>query len=166
MVFSKTLPKYRIFNFLDPERDTSNTGYQAMQAKIAIGSGKVFGRGLFEGVQTQYNYIPEKQTDFIFAVIGEELGLIGGLILILLYFLLLYRLFKIAKNSKDTFGSLMVTGFAAMFLIHIWENIGDHRSYAYNRYSTSLFKLRRNLPIGKFNMYRHCIKCRSSQRGA
>ena len=120
----KPYQRDRIFNFLDPERDTSNTGYQAIQAKIAIGSGKVFGRGLFEGVQTQYNYIPEKQTDFIFAVIGEELGLIGGLILILLYFLLLYRLFKIAKNSKDTFGSLMVTGFAAMFLIHIWENIG------------------------------------------
>lgn len=120
----KPYQRDRIFNFLDPKRDTSNTGYQAMQAKIAIGSGKVFGRGLFKGVQTQFNYIPEKQTDFIFAVIGEELGLIGGLILILLYFVLLYRLFKIAKNSKDTFGSLMVTGFAAMFLIHIWENIG------------------------------------------
>lgn len=114
----------RIFNFLDPERDPIGSGYQALQSKIAIGSGKVFGRGLFQGVYTQYNYIPEKQTDFIFAVIGEELGLMGGLILILLYFILLYRLFKIAKNSKDTFGSLMVTGFAAMFLIHIWENIG------------------------------------------
>ncbi|HMM69265.1 MAG TPA: FtsW/RodA/SpoVE family cell cycle protein, partial [Gudongella oleilytica] len=68
----------RIFNFLDPERDTTNTGYQALQGRIAIGSGKMFGRGLFKGTQTQFNYIPEKQTDFIFAVLAEELGFIGG----------------------------------------------------------------------------------------
>ena len=114
----------RIFNFLDPERDTSNTGYQAMQGRIAIGSGKVSGRGLFKGVYTQFNYIPEKQTDFIFAVIGEELGLIGGLTLIILYFIMLYRLIKIAKDSNDMFGSLMVIGITAMFVAHIWENIG------------------------------------------
>lgn len=119
-----TYQKNRIFNFLDPERDTSNTGYQAMQGKIAIGSGKIFGRGLFEGVQTQYNYIPEKQTDFIFAVVGEELGLMGGLGLILLYFIMLSRFIRIARKSKDLFGSLMVIGFAAMFVFHIWENIG------------------------------------------
>lgn len=119
-----TYQKDRVFNFLDPERDTSVTGYQAMQGRIAIGSGKVFGRGLFEGVQTQFNYIPEKQTDYIFAVIGEELGLMGGLGLIFLYFVLLQRFIKIAKNSKDLFGSLMVVGIAAMFVFHIWENIG------------------------------------------
>lgn len=116
--------KNRIFSFLDPESDLTGTGYQAMQSRIAVGSGKIFGRGLFEGVQTQYNYIPEKHTDFIFAVIGEELGLIGGGALIILYFILIYRLLKIAKNSSDTFSSLMVTGIVAMFLIHIWENIG------------------------------------------
>lgn len=120
----KPFQRNRIFSFLDPEADIAGTGYQAMQSKIAIGSGKIFGRGLFQGVQTQFNYIPEKQTDFIFAVVGEELGLIGGLALILLYFIMLARLIKIARNSKDTFGSLMVVGFAAMFLIHIWENIG------------------------------------------
>ncbi|MBC8589194.1 rod shape-determining protein RodA [Paratissierella segnis] len=114
----------RIFNFLDPERDMSNTGYQAMQGKIAIGSGKVFGRGLFQGVYTQYNYIPEKQTDFIFAVIGEELGFLGGIVLILLYLIMLQRMIKIAKNSTDTFGSCMCIGIVAMFLFHIWENIG------------------------------------------
>ncbi|MCK9443228.1 MAG: rod shape-determining protein RodA [Tissierellaceae bacterium] len=116
--------KDRIYNFLDPERDTSNTGLQAYQGKIAIGSGKVFGRGLFEGVQTQFNYIPEKQTDFIFAVVGEELGLLGGLGLIFLYFVMLSRFIRIARKSNDLFGSLMVVGFAAMFLFHIWENIG------------------------------------------
>lgn len=120
----KPYQKERILSFINPEKDLSNTGYQAMQSKIAIGSGKIFGRGLFKGVQTQYNYIPEKQTDFIFAVVGEELGLIGGLTLILLYFILLYRLIKIAKNSQDKFGSLMIIGFVAMFLVHIWENIG------------------------------------------
>lgn len=120
----KPYQRNRIFNFLDPERDLSNTGYQAMQSRIAIGSGKIFGRKLFQGVYTQYNFVPEKQTDFIFAVIGEELGLIGGLALIFLYFIMLTRIIMIAKNNKDLFGSLMVTGFAAMFLIHIFENIG------------------------------------------
>jgi rod shape determining protein RodA len=120
----KDYQKDRIISFINPEMDVSNTGYQAMQSKIAIGSGKIFGRGLFKGVQTQYNYVPEKQTDFIFAVVGEELGFVGGFILILLYFLLLYRLIKIARNSNDMFGSMMIIGFTAMFFIHIWENIG------------------------------------------
>lgn len=121
------LDKYqrdRIFNFLEPERDISNTGYQAMQGKIAIGSGKVFGRGLTQGVYTQYNYIPAKHTDFIFAVVAEELGFIGGVVLIFLYFIMLQRFIKIAKNSTDMFGSCMCIGMAAMFLFHIWENIG------------------------------------------
>lgn len=116
--------KNRVFNFLNPERDTSDTGYQAMQGKIAIGSGKVFGRGLFEGTQTQYNYIPAKQTDFIFAVLVEELGFFGGASLIFLYFIMIQRFIKIGKNSSDLFGSLMCVGIAAMFLFHIWENIG------------------------------------------
>lgn len=116
--------KNRFFNFFDPERDTSNSGLQAMQGRIAIGSGKVFGRGLFQGTQTQFNYIPEKQTDFIFAVIAEELGFVGGAILILLYFVMIHRIIKIAKNSVDKFGSFMAIGFVGMFLFHIWENIG------------------------------------------
>lgn len=116
--------KDRFFDFLEPERNPIGTGYQALQGKIAIGSGKVFGRGLFEGVFTQFNYIPEKQTDFIFAVLVEELGFIGGISLIGLYFLLITRLIRIAKNSNDLFGSLMVIGIAAMLVFHIWENIG------------------------------------------
>ena len=119
----KDYQRKRVLNFLDPEHDTSNSGYQAMQAKIAVGSGKIHGRGLFKGVQTQFGYIPEKHTDLIFAVIGEELGLIGGIVLLLLYFMMLYRLIKIAQETKDTFGSLMVIGIAGMLGIHIWENI-------------------------------------------
>lgn len=116
--------KDRFFDFLEPERNPIGTGYQALQGKIAIGSGKVFGRGLFQGVFTQFNYIPEKQTDFIFAVLVEELGFLGGVGLIALYFILITRLIRIAKNSNDLFGSLMVIGIAAMFVFHIWENIG------------------------------------------
>ncbi len=115
--------KDRIFNFLEPERDSSGTGYQAMQSKIAVGSGKVFGRGLFQGVYTQFQYIPVKESDFIFAVIVEELGFLGGLALIILYFLFLNRIIKISKNSTDLFGSLMLIGIVSIFVFHIFENI-------------------------------------------
>src|SRR6056297_2136244 len=114
----------RIRVFFNPSLDPQGAGYQVLQSKIAIGSGKLFGRGLFEGVQNQYGFLPAKETDFIFAVIGEELGLIGGLILIFLYAVLLYRMIKLSKNALDTFGSLMVIGFSGMMLFHIFENIG------------------------------------------
>lgn len=114
----------RIFNFLNPTRDTMGSGYQALQSQIAVGSGKLFGMGLYKGSQTQFGFLPEKQTDFIFAVVGEELGLIGGLILLALYFVMLYKLIIIAKNARDTFGKLIVTGVFAMLFIHILENIG------------------------------------------
>ncbi len=116
--------KERILNFMNPGRDASNTGYQALQSKIAIGSGKIFGRGLFNGTQTQLNYLPEKQTDFIFAVLVEELGFIGGAILLVLYFILLMRMIKIARNTSDTFASLVVTGIASLMFFHIFQNIG------------------------------------------
>ncbi len=116
--------KDRIFNFLDPERDASNTNYQAIQGRIAIGSGKFWGRGLFKGVQTQFQYIPQKQDDFIFPVIVEELGFVGGLFLIILYFIFLKRLIEIARESTDLFGSLIVIGIAAILVFHVFENIG------------------------------------------
>lgn len=114
----------RIIMFLNPELDPSGSGYQVIQSKIAIGSGQMFGRGYQEGVQNQYGFLPTKETDFIFAVIGEELGFVGGISLILLYAILLFRLIKIAKNSNDMFGSLIVIGIMGMFLFHILENIG------------------------------------------
>jgi len=119
-----TYQKNRIFDFLDPERDPLGSGYQGLQAKIAVGSGKLFGRGLFNGTQNQYNYIPEKHTDFIFAVLVEELGFVGGATLILLYYIMIRRIIRTSKNCTDLFGSLMCIGFAAMFLFHIFENIG------------------------------------------
>lgn len=114
----------RLLDFLQPERDPTGTGYQALQGKIAIGSGQLFGRGLYQGTQTQYNYLPAKQTDYIFAVLAEELGFLGGVALIFLYFVMLERFITIAKKSEDLFGSLVVIGIFANFLFHIWENIG------------------------------------------
>jgi rod shape determining protein RodA len=114
----------RIVTFFYPELDPDDTGYQVIQSKTAIGSGMIYGRGLYKGVQNQLGYLPTKETDFIFAVIGEELGLVGGLILLFLYAVLLYRLIRIAKNAANMFGSLIVTGITAMLLFHIFENIG------------------------------------------
>jgi len=114
----------RIVSFFYPEIDPEDTGYQVIQSKTAIGSGMIYGRGLYKGVQNQLGYLPTKETDFIFAVIGEELGLFGGLFLLSLYALLLYRLVKIAKNSSNLFCSLISSGIAAMLFFHIFENIG------------------------------------------
>lgn len=114
----------RIVTFFYPELDPEDTGYQVIQSKTAIGSGMIYGRGLYKGVQNQLGYLPTKETDFIFAVIGEELGLAGGLFLLLLYSVLLYRLVRIGRHASNLFGSLIVTGITAMLLFHIFENIG------------------------------------------
>lgn len=116
--------KNRILDFLDPTRDVTGSGFQSLQGRIAIGSGLWTGRGLFKGVQTQNNFIPEKQTDYIFPVLAEETGFIGAFILIALYGLMLHRFIIIAKNSKDLYGSLVTMGVAGMLLAHIFENIG------------------------------------------
>lgn len=116
--------KNRILNFLYPERDISGTGYQAIQGKIAVGSGKFTGRGLFKGPQNQFNFIPEKQTDSIFPVFVEEMGFVGGVTLISLYSIILYRFISLSKKTTSVFNQLMIIGIFAMFLAHIFENIG------------------------------------------
>lgn len=116
--------KNRIYDFLDPSRDAMGSGRQVIQGKIALGSGKLFGRGLFKGTQNMYKYVPEKHTDSIFAIVGEETGFIGGTLIILLYYSMLRRMISIAKNSDTVFGSAMVSGFLGMFLFHIVQNIG------------------------------------------
>ncbi|MDD7592676.1 MAG: rod shape-determining protein RodA [Peptoniphilaceae bacterium] len=118
------LQKERILNFIDPLRDINGTGYQIYQGLIAIASGRVFGKGYMQGTQTHYGFIPERDTDYIFAVLTEEFGFIGGLVLIALYALLLYRMIRIAYRAKDTFSKTLVVGIAAMLFIHIFENIG------------------------------------------
>lgn len=125
-IFWFRLPEYarnRVFDFLEPERDILGSGLQAYMGKISIGSGQFWGRGLFEGVQNNSNYILIKHSDFIFAVIGEELGFVGSAFLILMYSFLIIRMISIAKNS-DYFSRIVISGIIALFFIHIWENIG------------------------------------------
>lgn len=114
----------RIENFLNPSRDASGSNWQQQQGMIAIGSGMLNGRGYLNGSQSQYGYIPEKETDFIFSVLAEELGFIGAIIMIALFTILILRLVDIAKTSNNTFISLLVTGIAGLIFIHIFENIG------------------------------------------
>lgn len=116
--------KNRILNFINPERDISDTGYQALQGKIAIGSGKFSGRGFLKGPQNQFNFIPEKQTDSIFPVFVEEMGFVGGITLISAYFIIVYRFLKISRKTESVYKRLIVIGISAMLLIHVFENIG------------------------------------------
>jgi rod shape determining protein RodA len=120
----------RIMTFIFPETDLLGKGLQVYRSKMTIGSGQLFGKGLFHGIQTQnsssvssYN-VPEKQTDFIFSVIGEELGFIGSIIVIALIFFILFRCIYIAMNSRDAYGSYMVIFIASMMGFHFIENIG------------------------------------------
>ncbi len=116
--------KMRLLVFLNPEMDPLGYGYQLMQSMIAIGSGGIMGKGLYEGTQARLQFLPEQHTDFIFSVLGEELGFFGGAFLLALYFLLIYRILKIGSYSKDSFGALLCTGVATMFSFQILVNIG------------------------------------------
>ena len=113
----------RIHDFLDPSRDTSGSGWQQQQGLIAIGSGMFKGRGFMKGTQAQYGYIPEKETDYIFSVLAEELGFIGAILMLIAFIIMIYRLLIISKNSKNSFISLMTIGICAMFFVHIFENV-------------------------------------------
>lgn len=117
----------RLVVFLDPYADGKNGlgyGYNIIQSLVAVGSGGLLGKGLFNGTQGQYNFLPYHHTDFIFAIIGEELGFVGGMLLLILYFILIYRALLIAKQAKDLYGTFLVIGVVSMFTFHILENIG------------------------------------------
>lgn len=120
----KEYQKNRILVFLTPERDPLGSGYHVIQSKIAIGSGGIFGKGLYQGTQTQLGYLPVKHTDFIYAVVGEELGLIGCTFVALLLFAIVMRCIYNSRIAKNEYGSLICVGVACMFLAHIFENIG------------------------------------------
>lgn len=122
--FLKDYQKKRLTVFIDPNVDPLGSGYHIIQSKIAIGSGMLFGKGLFNGTQSQLNFLPENHTDFIFAVIGEELGFIGASIILLLYLVLLYRGIKIAGAARDNFGTLLATGITSMIAFHLLVNVG------------------------------------------
>ena len=114
----------RIQSFLDPMADPLGAGYNAIQAKVAIGSGGFLGKGFLAGNQTQLQYIPEQWTDFIYCVVGEEFGFIGSVIVIALFLFLFLRLLKIASAAKDEFLSLVLIGILSVYFIHFVINIG------------------------------------------
>lgn len=114
----------RIKVFLNPELDPLDTGYNAIQSKIAIGSGMWFGTGLTKGTQTQFGYLPVKSSDFIFSAISEELGFIMSSAIVVIYTFVIIRMINISTTAKDNFGSLVAFGIAAMFMFHMIENIG------------------------------------------
>ena len=122
--FMHDYQKMRLMVFLDPNVDPMGSGYHIIQSKIAIGSGMLFGKGLFHGTQSQLNFLPENHTDFIFAVVGEEFGFVGTAVLLLLYLGLLYRMLRVAGEARDSFGMLLATGVFSMFLFHILVNVG------------------------------------------
>jgi len=114
----------RLTSFVHPSADPNGTGYSAAQAKIAIGSGGVFGQGLFHGTMIGGNFVPEQHTDFIFAVAGEELGFAGAAVIILLLAILLLRALRIAAHADDQFGMLVASGIAIWFAVQSFINIG------------------------------------------
>lgn len=113
----------RILIFLNPESDPLGSGYHIMQSKIALGSGGVFGKGLVQGTQSHLNYLPEMRTDFIFSMLAEEFGMVGGLILFSLYILLIAYGFAIAYRSRNHFGRLMAIGMTGVFFLYVFINI-------------------------------------------
>ncbi|MBE7021612.1 MAG: rod shape-determining protein RodA [Ruminococcaceae bacterium] len=122
-VLMRPYQRERILVFLNPERDASGAGYQVLQSKIAIGSGEFLGRGYMHGPQNQLAMLPEKETDFIFGVIGEEFGFIGSILVVLLLVLLIVRCLHIGTRAKNKQGFFMCIGITAMFMFHAIENI-------------------------------------------
>lgn len=114
----------RLIVFLDPEVDPSGAGYNLKQSKIAVGSGGLAGKGLLAGTQTNLNFLPERHTDFIFAVLGEELGFLGAAALLLLYGWLMLSGLRVASASRDAFGSLVGGGIVVMWLFQVAINVG------------------------------------------
>jgi len=114
----------RVASFLDQSQGLQDVNYNLNQSQIAIGSGQLFGRGLFEGTQTALSYVPAQTTDFIFTAIGEQLGFVGGAIVVFAYALLIWRILRIAIGASDRFGSLIAIGVAATLMFHVFINIG------------------------------------------
>ena len=113
----------RIFTFLDPETDPLGAGYNILQSKIALGSGGVFGKGFMQGSQSHLNFLPEKQTDFIFTMLAEELGMFGGLVLLGLYILMMVYGFAISLRSRNHFGRLLAMGITCVLFLFVFINI-------------------------------------------
>ena len=122
--FMHDYQRQRVLMFLDPAQDPLGAGYHSIQSQIAIGSGGVFGKGWMNGSQAQLEFLPERSTDFIFAVIGEELGLLGQLLLIALYLGVIGRALYMASEAQDTYARLVCGSFALTFFVYVFVNTG------------------------------------------
>ena len=122
-IFMADYQKERLEAFLHPNNLSLQGNYQVWQSKVAIGSGGLFGKGLFNGTQKSLEFIPVQTSDFIFSVIGEELGLIGGIVVIALFGVLLVRMMHILYDALDFYGALIISGIIGMFTFQIFENI-------------------------------------------
>ncbi len=116
--------KLRILTFLDPGRDPRGAGYQIIQSKIAIGSGGIWGKGFLSGSQTRLDFLPERHTDFVFSVLGEEFGLWGALIVLALFGIIFYRAIRIAVRCRSRFASMVTMGATAVLLFQFFINVG------------------------------------------
>jgi rod shape determining protein RodA len=124
-LFLKPYQKNRILTFLNPGLDPLGSGYQIIQSKIAVGSGAITGKGLFaKNTQAYLDFIPEKQTDFIFSILAEDFGFVGVLIALALYFILITRILNAAKQARDRVGTFIVMGILSVFFFHVVVNIG------------------------------------------
>ena len=120
--FLRDYQKTRFYTFMDPDRDPLGAGYHILQSKIALGSGGLFGKGFLAGTQSHLSFLPEKHTDFIFTMIAEEFGLVGGLALLALYVLVVAYAFAIALRSRSQFGRLLGLGIAVNFFLYVFIN--------------------------------------------
>ncbi|MDQ2817368.1 MAG: rod shape-determining protein RodA [Candidatus Eremiobacteraeota bacterium] len=120
----KSYQRQRLLVFLDPKHDPQGAGWSLMQSKIAVGSGRLSGKGLYHGTQTQLGFVPEHSTDFIFTVIGEELGFLGAMLLLALYGVLFVAGLACVSASRDRYGLLISVGIIAMLVFHVLVNIG------------------------------------------
>lgn len=122
-LFLKDYQKARILSFINPSLDPLGTGYHVIQSKIAVGSGRIFGKGFLQGTQAQLRFLPEQHTDFIFATLSEEWGFIGAGITLILFFIFLYTCIEISSKAKDRFGFILSAGITLSLFIQIFINI-------------------------------------------
>ena len=122
--FMHDYQRQRVLTLLDPQQDPLGAGYHIIQSTIAIGSGGMYGKGWFNGTQSQLDFLPERSTDFVFAVIGEEFGLLGILVLLSAYLFIVYRGLYIAAQAQTSFGKLLAGALVLTFFIYVFVNIG------------------------------------------
>jgi rod shape determining protein RodA len=123
-MFLKDYQKDRILTFVHPERDPLRAGYQVIQSKIAIGSGGLLGKGLFKGSQSQLGFLPTRHTDFIFSVVGEEMGFVGVVVTLGLLAFIIFRSINSAHTARDNLGLFIVMGIAGVYFFHMVVNVG------------------------------------------